>query len=269
MHSLLFECAESESEFLSAELWERGAVGIQEDPLPGGRCRLRAWFEHVDGLQAAFGRYRPEFFQEPERDWEEHARQAWQPFTVGRRFYLAPEWDESPTPAGRIRLTVHPGLALGTGAHAATQVCLEALETHLRRGEMALDLGAGSGILTAAALLLGAGFAVGCDIDGEAPPIARRNLQADGLPARFFTGSTRALRDASVDVLVANINAATHRTSAGEYVRVARRLLLLGGFPERHAESVREALAAFGFSVEDRLQIGEWVCLALTRETAG
>lgn len=266
MHSLSFECTESESEFLSAELWEQGAVGIQEDPLPGGRCRLRAWFEHADGLQAAFGRYHPEFFQEPERDWEEHARQAWQPFTVGRRFYLAPEWDESPTPAGRIRLTVHPGLALGTGAHAATQVCLEALETHLRRGDAVLDLGAGSGILTAAALLLGAGFAAGCDIDGEAPPIARRNLQADGLPARFFTGSTRALRDDSVDLLVANINAATHRTSAAEYARVVRRLLLLGGFPARHADGVREAMAAYSFSVIDTLMRDEWICLVLSRD---
>jgi ribosomal protein L11 methyltransferase len=266
MHSLLFECAEAEAEFLSAELWEQGAVGIQEDPLPGGRCRLRAWFEHHDGLLERFHRFGPELFHEPERDWIEHSRQAWQPFALGRRLYLAPEWDESPTPPGRLRLTVHPGLALGTGAHAATQLCLEALEQQLHRGESLLDVGTGSGILAAAAIVLGAGFTAGCDIDAEAPPIARRNLLNDGMPARFFTGSTRALRDASFDVLTANINAATHRAAAAEYARVAKRLLILSGFPERHEAGVLEAFSPYCFSLQARLQREEWVCLSLLRD---
>jgi ribosomal protein L11 methyltransferase len=129
-----------------------------------------------------------------------------------------------------------------------------------------VDVGTGTGILTAAAQLLGAGLTAGCDIDGEAPPIARHNLQADGLAARFFTGSTRALRDASFDVLAANINAATHRTSAGEYARVARRALILSGFPERHAAGVRESMGAYSFSALDTLQRDEWVCLVFLRD---
>lgn len=266
MVSLTVECEEAESEFLSAEMWEQGALGIQEDPLPNGRCRLRAWFDHADGLSTSWARFQPTIETEPALDWEELTRQAWQPFPVGERLYLAPEWDESSTPAGRIRLTVHPGQAYGTGTHASTHVALEALEKHLLVGESVVDVGTGSGILMSAALALGAGVAVGCDIDAEAVPIARRNLLADGLTAPVFTGSTRSLRDASFDVLVANINAASHRAAAGEFARLCRRLLILSGFSPRHAESVRAAMAAYSFSVLDTLTRDDWVCLILSRD---
>ena len=131
MTSLTLDCVETESELLSAELWEHGASGIQEHELPGGRVRLQAWFDANDGLAERFAAYGPRVEDEKEVDWETLSRQAWQPVEVGARFYLAPEWDESPTPEGRMRLTVHPGMALGTGDHPATQLVLVAMEKHL------------------------------------------------------------------------------------------------------------------------------------------
>jgi ribosomal protein L11 methyltransferase len=263
MYSLFVECADSEVEMLSAELWEEGATGIQEDSLPASRCQLRAWFEDPAGLLQRFDHYRPRLEADPEIDWETASRQAWQPFTVGKRLYLAPEWDEGPTPRGRIRLTIHPGEALGTGAHPATQLCLEALESHLRARDYVLDLGTGSGILTAAASHLGARRAFGCDMDPRSVHIARRNLLADGLPPHLFAGSTRAIRSRSVDVVAANINALTHQTLAAEYARISRRLLILSGFPDRNCSKVSEALEPFGYRVLDTLTRNEWICLIL------
>ncbi len=263
MYSLFVDCADSEVEMLSAELWEEGATGIQEDSLPAARCRLRAWFEDPAGLLQRFEQYRPRVEADPEIDWETATRQAWQPFSVGRRLYLAPEWDEGPTPRGRIRLTIHPGEALGTGAHPATQLCLEALEAHVQPRDWVLDLGTGSGILTAAAWHLGARHAFGCDIDLHSVYVAHRNLLADGLPPHLFAGSTRAIRTQSVDLVAANINAFTHQTLAAEYARISRRLLILSGFPDRNCAKVAEALQPFGYHVLDTLTRNEWICLTL------
>lgn len=266
MVSLSLECHEAESELLSAELWEHGATGLQEEDLPGGRVRLRAWFDSDDNLATRFSSFMPLLRQEEPVDWEEVTRQAWQPVEVGSRFYLAPEWDESDTPAGRVRLTVHPGMALGTGDHPATRLALTVMEKHLRPGERILDVGTGTGILLAGAYLLGARGA-GCDIDFESARTARHNLIYDAHPPRIFAGSLRAVAPASADVIVANINATTHESLAAEYARVARRLVILTGFPARHEAGVEQALWAQGLHPADRQTDREWVCLVLARAT--
>jgi ribosomal protein L11 methyltransferase len=266
MISLSLECRGAEAEILSAELWEHGASGIQEEDLPGGRVRLRAWFDSETGLTDRFSSFMPLVRDEEPVDWEEVSRQAWQPVEVGSRFYLAPEWDESETPVGRMRLTVHPGMALGTGDHPATQLALTAMECHVRVGDRVLDVGTGTGILLAGAHLLGARGA-GCDIDYESVRTARHNLIQDAHPPRVFAGSLRAVAAGSADVVVANINAATHQTLAAEYARVARRLIILAGFPDRHEASVEKALWAQGWHPAGRLTDREWVCLTLSQAT--
>lgn len=264
MYSLYLECAEQESELLSADLWEHGATGIQEDALPNARCLLRAWFDEPGRLLDQFAPFNPRIEPEPDVDWEAACRQAWRAFDVGRRLHLAPEWDEDPTPRGRLRLTIHPGQALGSGAHPATQLCLEALEATLLPADTVLDVGTGSGILLAAASLLGARRAIGCDIDQASVAIARANLIADAVPPLLFAGSTRALPALSVDVIVANINAVTHAHLAPEYARLARRVLIVSGFPTRQAEPTTGALAQHGFSLAGTLSREDWTCLILT-----
>ena len=266
MISLSLECRGAESELLSAELWEHGATGIHEEDLPGGRVRLRAWFDSEAGLTARFSSFMPLVRDEVPVDWEEVSRQAWQPVQVGSRFYLAPEWDESETPVGRMRLTVHPGMALGTGDHPATRLALAAMERHVRAGERVFDVGTGTGILLAGAHLLGA-RGTGCDIDYESARTARHNLIQDAHPPRVFAGSLRAVAAGSADVVVANINAATHRTLAADYARVARRLIILAGFPGRHEQGVEQALWAHGWHPADRLRDRDWVCLTLSQAT--
>lgn len=263
MFSLVLTCPENEAELLSAELWERGAAGIEEIALPGSRCQLKAYFESPEGLAEAFAGFGAHLEPVPEVDWELQSRQAWPAFPLGGRLYLAPEWDESPVPEGRMRLVVHPGQALGTGAHPATQLCLEALDAWLQPGQSVLDVGTGSGILVSAALLLGARTAMGCDIDFAALEAARRNLQADGRTAVLFCGSARSARAGAFDVVVANINAAAHESLAGEYARLAPALLILSGFPERDRQRVEAAMRASGFRAQTALEKEEWRCLVL------
>ena len=87
-------------------------------------------------------------------DWENNWKQFYKPMEIGERLLVIPEWEQA-KPTERVKLILNPGLTFGTGSHATTRLCLQALEKHIRGGEKVLDLGCGSGILSIAALLLG------------------------------------------------------------------------------------------------------------------
>jgi ribosomal protein L11 methyltransferase len=258
--SLTLECPQDQAELVSAELWDLGACGVQEEDVPVNRTRLRAFFETAPDL-SSLQAYEPLLEEEPDVDWVAESLNAWPPLEVGSKFHLAPPWNTDPAPPGRIRLTIHPGMAFGTGAHNATQLCLEALEQHLRPGDSVLDLGTGSGILAAAAHHLGAHRTIGCDVDLDSVCIAKDNLAADGIPASVFAGSARSVASNAFDLVVANINAETHRALVGDYVRLARRTLILSGMTVSDRLPVPP-----GFSIVDRLTSAEWLCLVLCKD---
>ena len=95
-------------------------------------------------------------------DWENNWKQYYHPMEIGERLLVVPQWlREDPKvlsalAEGRVALVLDPGLTFGTGSHATTRLCLQALERLIQGGERVLDLGCGSGILSIAALLLGA-----------------------------------------------------------------------------------------------------------------
>lgn len=217
-------------EFTIAELWERGTVGIVE--LDDGR--LRAFFE--EACRAAVLEAYPgaPLRQEEDRDWVQSARDLLQPMEVGARLFLAPGWRDDPTPPGRFRITVNPGMAFGTGVHETTRLMLEALEEFVRPGMKVLDAGTGSGILARAARLLGASRVYACDIDPMAVEIAGEG----------FVGSADAVRAAAVDLAMANISAEAIVRLAGDLMRVLTPggILLASGFELAEVGEVRRAL---------------------------
>ena len=215
LFSLLLHPSPEREDFLVAELQECGTTGIQEDE-DGG---LRAFFESsqdAGSLALRLAEFRPELRTESPADWEQITRDAWPPLCVGERFYLVAPWDtEAATPSGRLRLEIYPGMACGTGRHPATQLCLNAIERYVKPGDRVLDVGSGSGILSDAARLMGAGCVVGCDIDPAAVQIARERVRVP-----MFVGSVEAVRSQWADVIVANIDAATLEIITGELARV-------------------------------------------------
>ena len=257
---LRLECPTDEKDRLIAELWERSTAGITEQDLPGGRSSLAAFFEEridVSGLAA----WLPQWEPVEDRDWVQVAQSQWSPIVVGARFYLAPAWSEDLTPPGRLGLVMHSGQACGTGWHAATQLCLEAMERYLAPGATLLDLGTGSGILAVAASLLGAGPIYACDIDPNAALAARDRLRAEGVAAGLFIGSTRSLRSESIDLIVANLNAETLLALAPEIARLRKPAAraILSGFPRRHLPRLR---AAFPSPLEI-LERQDWAALII------
>jgi ribosomal protein L11 methyltransferase len=211
-----------------ADLYDAGTAGI---------------IEHDTWLEAFFeGRETAERFGKPvecaDTDWVRHTYDAWPPLEVGERFFVVAPWRTDPTPPGRLRLEIDPGMQCGTGQHRCTQLCLEAMERMIQPGDSVLDVGSGSGILSIAGKLLGAGRVIACDIDAAVAECATASAPT---PVPFFIGSANAVRDGAFDVVVANIGEEVLGRLRPDLERVARRRIL-SGFQD---------------------EAGDWACLIL------
>jgi ribosomal protein L11 methyltransferase len=214
MYYVRLETGPERVDTLLAELWEAGTMGVIE-----GDGFVEAFFDDL-AAAAAFGNPIPA----AERDWVQETEDAWPPILVGEKFFVVAPWRKEPTPAGRFRLEINPGMQCGTGQHPCTRLCLEAMERIIQPGDRVLDVGTGSGILSIAAKMLGAATVVACDIDAEA---AREAL--------FFIGSVDAVRGGAFDVVVANISEVVIGDLKDEFERVAPRRIL-SGFQDARGE---------------------------------
>ncbi len=146
----------------------------------------------------------PHYRVEPvaEQDWVRRSQAQFEPLRISDRLWIVPSWAKAPDPDA-ANLVLDPGLAFGTGSHPSTRLCLQWLERSIRGGERVLDYGCGSGILAIAALCLGAGAAIGVDVDPLALQAAQANAQRNRVDARFI--NTETAPDFQADLVVANI----------------------------------------------------------------
>ncbi|MBL8174078.1 MAG: 50S ribosomal protein L11 methyltransferase [Bryobacterales bacterium] len=231
MISLKLHCTIDSKDDLIAELYAAATTGIVENEYPGGDCMLEAFFDTAAEAQAAaqaFAENRPEWVDHGARNYIAEFQAQWQPVLAGNRFYLAAPWDESPAPAGRLRLDYQAGMACGSGIHPCTRLCLAALESVVGPGAKVLDVGAGSGILLMAAAQLGASTLAGCDIDHDSAAIAAQSVPQ----AALFTGSLRSVRGACFDTVIANISCMAAEELREDLLRVVKPngTILVSGF---------------------------------------
>ena len=137
-----------------------------------------------------------------DQDWVRLTQSQFDPIQISERLWITPSWHKAPA-GNAVNLQLDPGLAFGTGSHPTTRLCLKWLDTQLKGGESVLDYGCGSGILTIAALKLGAGSAVGVDIDEQAIRASNDNAVQNNVQAHFYLPD--GLPQGQFDVVVANI----------------------------------------------------------------
>ena len=197
-----------------------------------------------------------------DNDWAYSWQKYYKPLEVGRRLYVVPEWmRDEPVPEGRSPLYLNPGLTFGTGSHASTQLCLEGVEEHTLTGRPVLDLGCGSGILSIAALRLGAASAKAVDIDEKCLTVAYENAALNGIGKDRYTvlvgdvlsdGALRAQLGGGYDVVVANI-VADVIIGLAPMVRQFLKpggLFLCSGIIDTRADEVAETLRQNGWTIE-------------------
>ena len=211
----------------------------------------RAWFGSQDEAQRCAQDLDGSIHKEPEDNWNADWQESqWQAMAIGEKLWLAPPWDPATAPDGRIRIEMHAGTLFGNGDHPTTQLCLAALERRVTPGATVADIGCGSGLLSQAALLLGAGRAIGCDLD----PIAAR--QAGG-----YQGSVDSLQSGSIDILIANIQAGVLVELLPDIARVLKPngIAVLSGVLE-------DQIPLLGIAT-DRLEIKDgWACIEVTAD---
>ena len=205
----------------------------------------------------------------PDTDWEESWKENYPPQEVGRRLVVLPYWLEAETP-GRLPVILDPGLTFGTGAHPSTRMMLEFLEELVKPGARCLDLGSGSGILSIAALRLGAGTALGVDIDPKAEDAARENAGYNGFAQPEFTALTGdvtkdktlmdRLRAQDWDLVLVNIVADVIIGLAPVLPSLLGNgtTLLCSGILDTRLEDVQSALRKVGIRVLEVKRQEEW-----------
>ena len=211
-----------------------------------------------------------------ETNWEESWKDNYPAVEVGKNLIVVPYWQAEET-NGRIPVILDPGLTFGTGAHASTQMVMEAMEETVSEGYRCLDLGSGSGILSLAALRLGAKSAIGVDIDPKAEDIARENAAYNGFAAPEFTALTGNVTEDT---------ALMHRLSEQEYDLVLvnivadviiglspvlpqfltdRSTLICSGILDVRLSDVTAALEKAGLTVTSVRAKDDWRCVTAKR----
>jgi ribosomal protein L11 methyltransferase len=218
-----------------------------------------------------------------DQNWMEAWKQHYKPILIGQRLVIVPAWMDSPDP-DRIAIRIDPGMAFGTGTHPTTQLCLELMEKYFDARQQAskidhplaiIDVGCGSGILSIAAIKLGARLALGVDIDAGSIDNARENANTNSIGEELIlgVGSVQEILNGDypfqrAPLVVANILAPViiRLFGAGLAELIEDHgAILLSGILQEQAQSVIDAAQAKGLSMDERRQMGDWVALALSR----
>ena len=201
-----------------------------------------------------------------QEDWINNWKKYFKPMPVGEKLLIRPLWEDDYDPQGRTVLHLEPGLAFGTGTHETTRLCLELLEKYIRPGVDFLDMGCGSGILSVAALLLGAQRAVGVDIDPLAVKTAAENARVNQVGERFtgLCGNLAQKVEGKFQVAAANIVADVVILFSADAPRFLTpdSVYIVSGIIDTREQDVLAALEG-RFTVLERREERGWVAMAL------
>ena len=214
----------------------------------------------------------------PETNWEESWKDNYPPQEVGERLVVVPCWN--PEAGDRIPVILDPGLTFGTGAHPSTQMCMEFMEELVQPGMDVIDLGSGSGILSIAALRLGAETAIGVDIDPKAEDIARENAAYNDFGIERFDAVTgNVTEDAALmerlskkhyDLVFVNIVADViiGLSPVLQHFMDENTRVICSGILDVREEEVHAALTAAGLVIEQTKAKEDWRSLVAGRAKA-
>ena len=200
-----------------------------------------------------------------DEDWSENWKQYFKPLEIGDKILIQPEWQPLESETDRIVFKVNPGMTFGTGSHDSTRFCIEEIEKNIHEGDTVLDLGCGSGILSVAALLLGANSAVGVDIDALAVKTAVENAEINHVADKFtaIAGNLTEQINGKYHIVLANIVADVIMvlTEDIEQYLYPDSIYIMSGIIDTREQDVLDAVSE-KFEIIERKEEKGWVALA-------
>ncbi len=221
----------------------------------------------------AFGRLAVELANVCEEDWANNWKQYFKPLTVGEKLVVKPSWEDYSGGDGRTILEIDPASSFGTGQHNTTQLCLELIEKNLCNGDRLLDLGCGSGILSIAAVLLGAEKVTAVDISQNSVETAKENASKNNISADKYTAycgdiiSDNTLVEkigSGFDIIAANIVADVLIAVSPLFEKFVKNggTLILSGIITERADEVIEAMKSKGYALSEIREKDGWAAVS-------
>lgn len=214
--------------------------------------------------------------QTEDKDWINNWKTFFKPFRAADDIVIKPTWEEyKKEKDSDILIEIDPGIAFGTGSHETTKLCIQALDKYVKNGDSVLDVGCGSGILSIAALKLGAKHATAIDIDEVAVKVAAENMAVNHIPSSDYTlydgdlisnAFLKVKAGTGHDIVVANILADVIIPLTGVVKPHLKKggLYITSGIIDTKEAEVREALLENGFEILDVTYMKEWCCFIAT-----
>ncbi len=244
-----------------------GYIPVDEQ-LEDTKQRIKEAIWHLSQIQSI---PEPVFRTIEDQDWMESWKKNYHPIPVGQRLIIVPAWLESPDPE-RVTVKIDPSMAFGTGTHPTTQLCLEMIDRFIEPGQNIIDVGCGSGILSIAALKLGASHALCVDVEKASVISTGKNARNNAVEELIETGpgSVQEILAGQFSIhyapvvavnIVAPVILQLFDAGLAELVKPGGKLLLSGILEGQSAE-IEEAAQKSSLKLIHKLQQEDWISLA-------
>ena len=265
-------------ELAQLRLWELGATGLEErdqttitrEPTDGDVVVYAAFEDEAAALHAlnqVRAEYEAGLVYVPHQNWATEWRRGFSAQRIGQRLLLHPSWEPAESKPGDVVLTIDPENAFGSGDHETTRLVLGLLDARIEGNERVLDVGCGSGILSIAAIRLGAASSIAIDIEDDAVIVTERNAGLNGV-ASSIDASTTPLHaiDGAYDLVLANIETRVlvQMPDALRARMAPGATLILSGILRKERDELLQAYASM--YLEELVEEGEWCACVLRQE---
>lgn len=205
-----------------------------------------------------------------EEEWATAWKKYYNPVKISERFTIVPTWEEyEPVSSDELIIELDPGMAFGTGTHPTTVMCIQALERTVQKGDLVVDVGTGSGVLSIAAALLEAKQVQALDLDEVAVRSANINVKLNKVQDRVHVSQGNLLDgvEEQADIVVANILAEVIMRFTDDVAKVVKPggYFVASGIIQPKKDDVKAAIVASGFTIEETIQMEDWVAIIAKR----
>ena len=232
-----------------------------------GRERIEKICSIIDDIKQTgsteFGTLNTEYLKVKDEDWASSWKVHFKPFKVGTKLYIKPSWENIENDEGRIVIEIDPASSFGSGQHETTRLCLEALEEYVREFYRVIDVGTGSGILSVAAVMLGASDVIGVDIEENSVKTAQETALLNNCSDKvsfFRSDLLEGILVEKADIVIGNLfsNIIVRLIPQALEVLVEGGYLITSGIISDSLNDVTEEYKKYGLNIIEQKNIGQW-----------